>query len=35
MTATENPLRFRFAIFATLVIGAACVVWGLLKSMRR
>ncbi|MEX0805287.1 MAG: hypothetical protein WD688_18505 [Candidatus Binatia bacterium] len=35
VTATEEPLRFQFVVFLTLVIGVACVIWGLLKLMKR
>jgi hypothetical protein len=35
VTATENPLRFGYAIFATCAIGVASLIWGLLKMMKR
>ena len=35
VTAAEDPVRFRLAVLMTLVIGAACLIWGLLKQTRR
>ena len=35
VTVTENPFRFRFAIIVTFVVGAASLIWGLFKTMKR
>ena len=34
VTKAEDPFRFGFAICVTFVIGAACLIWGLLKSRK-
>ena len=34
LTQTENPIRFGFALFVTFAIGAACLIWGLVKIKR-
>ena len=34
VTENENPIRFNFALFVTFVIGAACLLWGLVKTKR-
>ena len=35
VTEAEDPVRFRLAVLVTLVIGAACLIWGLLKQTRQ
>lgn len=34
VTRTEDPIRFGFAMFVTFVAGAACLIWGILKSKK-
>ncbi len=33
-TATDEPIRFGFAMFVTVVAGAASLIWGILNSKR-
>ena len=35
VTAVEDPERFGFAVLVTLLIGAVCLIWGLLKQTRQ
>jgi hypothetical protein len=35
ITAKEEPVRFVVGIFLTFVLGAGCLIWGVVKSMKR
>lgn len=34
VTATEDPIRFSFAMFVTFVAGGASLIWGILNSKK-
>lgn len=34
VTEAENPVRFGFALVVTFVAGAACLIWGIVKSRK-
>ena len=34
VTKAEEPIRFGFMMFVTFVAGAACLIWGILKSKK-
>lgn len=35
VTATEDPTRFGVGIVLMMLVGAAALIWGLAKSMKR
>ncbi|HEX6730599.1 MAG TPA: hypothetical protein VF074_11330 [Pyrinomonadaceae bacterium] len=34
VTATEDPSRFGVGIVLMMLVGAACLIWGIAKSMK-